>query len=126
VKQRIQTSQAPNALGPYSQAIVSDTLVFCSGQGPMDPETSTIVEGDVAVQTRRTMENIKAVLAEAGLDFGDVVKSTCYLLDMDDFGAFNEVYGSYMPEPYPARTTIQAARLPLDIKVEIEVIALRR
>ena len=126
MKQRIQTSQAPNALGPYSQAIVSDTLVFCSGQGPMDPETSTIVEGDVAVQTRRTMENIKAVLAEAGLDFGDVVKSTCYLLDMDDFQAFNEVYGSYMPEPYPARTTIQAARLPLDIKVEIEVIAQKR
>jgi 2-iminobutanoate/2-iminopropanoate deaminase len=126
VKQRIQTSRAPNALGPYSQAIVTDTLVFCSGQGPMDPATNTIVEGDVAVQTERTMENIKALLAELDLDFGDVVKSTCYLADMDDFAAFNEVYGAYLPEPYPARTTIQAARLPLDIRVEIEVIAQRR
>jgi 2-iminobutanoate/2-iminopropanoate deaminase len=126
VKQRIHTPKAPNALGPYSQAIATDTLVFCSGQGPMDPETNTLVTGDVAVQTRRTMENIQALLTEMGLDFGDVVKSTCYLADMDDFSVFNEVYGSYMPEPYPARTTIQAARLPLDIKVEIEVIAQRR
>ena len=126
MKQRIQTTKAPNALGPYSQAIVTDTLVFCSGQGPVDPVTNTLLEGDVAVQTRRTMDNIGALLAEVGLDFGDVVKSTCYLVDMDDFQAFNEVYASYLPEPYPARTTIQAARLPLDILVEIEVIAQRR
>ncbi len=126
MKQRIQTSKAPNAIGPYSQAIVTDTLVFCSGQGPMDPETNTIVEGDVAVQTERTMENIKGLLAAIGLDLSDVVKSTCYLADMDDFGAFNEVYGAYFAQPYPARTTIQAARLPLDIKVEIEVIAQKR
>lgn len=126
MKERIQTSKAPNALGPYSQAIVTDTLVFCSGQGPMDPVTNMIVEGDVAVQTERTMENIKALLGEMGLDFSDVVKSTCYLQDMADFKAFNEVYGSYLPEPYPARTTIQAARLPLDILVEIEVIAQKR
>lgn len=126
MKERIQTSKAPNALGPYSQAIVTDTLVFCSGQGPMDPVTNTLVEGDVAVQTERTMENIKALLGEMGLDFSDVVKSTCYLQDMADFKAFNEVYGSYLPEPYPARTTIQAARLPLDILVEIEVIAQKR
>ena len=123
MKQRIQTPKAPNALGPYSQAIVTDTLIFCSGQGPMDPETNAIVEGDVAVQTERTMENIRALLDEMGLDFSDVVKSTCYLADMDDFTAFNEVYGAYLPEPFPARTTIQAARLPLDIRVEIEVIA---
>jgi 2-iminobutanoate/2-iminopropanoate deaminase len=126
VKERIQTTKAPNALGPYSQAIVTDTLVFCSGQGPMDPVTNTLVEGDVAVQTERTMENIKALLGEMGLDFSDVVKSTCYLQDMADFKVFNEVYGSYLPEPYPARTTIQAARLPLDILVEIEVIAQKR
>ena len=126
MKQRIQTSKAPNALGPYSQAIATDSLVFCSGQGPIDPETNTLVEGDVAAQTTRTMENIGALLAEMGLDFSDVVKSTCYLADMDDFKAFNEVYGSYFPEPYPARTTIQAARLPLDILVEIEVIAQKR
>ena len=126
MKQRIQTSKAPDAIGPYSQAIVTDTLVFCSGQGPIDPATNALVEGDVAVQTTRTMHNIQALLAEMGLDFGDVVKSTCYLADMDDFKAFNEVYASYMPEPYPARTTIQAARLPLDILVEIEVIAQKR
>ena len=126
MKQRIQTSKAPNALGPYSQAIATDTLVFCSGQGPIDPATNTLVEGDVTVQTTRTMENIKALLGEMGLDFSDVVKSTCYLADMDDFKAFNEVYASYLAEPYPARTTIQAARLPLDILVEIEVIAQKR
>jgi 2-iminobutanoate/2-iminopropanoate deaminase len=126
VKERIQTSKAPNAIGPYSQAIVTDTLVFCSGQGPMDPGTNTLVEGDVAAQTERTMENIKALLGELGLDLGDVVKTTCYLADMDDFKAFNEVYGSFMPEPYPARTTIEAARLPMDIRVEIEVIAQKR
>ena len=126
MKKRIQTSRAPNAIGPYSQAIVTDTLIFCSGQGPIDPATNTLVEGDVTVQTTRTMENIKALLGEMGLDFSDVVKSTCYLADMDDFKAFNEVYASYLPEPYPARTTIQAARLPLDILVEIEVIAQRR
>jgi 2-iminobutanoate/2-iminopropanoate deaminase len=123
VKQRIQTSKAPNAIGPYSQAIVTESLVFCSGQGPLDPATGVVEEGDVAVQTERTMENIRALLAELGLDFSDVVKTTCYLADMDDFKAFNEVYASYMPEPYPARTTIEAARLPLDIRVEIEVIA---
>jgi 2-iminobutanoate/2-iminopropanoate deaminase len=126
VKQRIQTAKAPNAIGPYSQAIITDTLVFCSGQGPIDPETNTLVEGDVAVQTERTMKNIMGLLSEMGLDFNDVVKSTCYLADMDDFKAFNEVYASYLTEPYPARTTIQAARLPLDILVEIEVIAQRR
>lgn len=126
MKQRIQTSKAPTALGPYSQAIVTDTLIFCSGQGPIDPATNTLVEGDVAAQTDRTLKNIEALLAEMGLDFSDVVKSTCYLKDMDDFKAFNAVYASFLPEPYPARTTIEAARLPLDILVEIEVIAQKR
>ncbi len=126
MKQRIQTAAAPDALGPYSQAIVTDSLIFCSGQGPVDPATGSVVEGDVSVQTERTMKNIEALLAEMGLDFSDVLKSTCYLKDMADFKAFNAVYGSYLPEPYPARTTIEAARLPLDILVEIEVIAQKR
>jgi 2-iminobutanoate/2-iminopropanoate deaminase len=126
MKERIHTPQAPKALGPYSQAIVTDSLVFCAGQGPMDPETDTLVEGDVAVQTERTLKNLGAVLEAAGLDFGDVVKTTCFLRDMDDFKAFNEVYGRFFPEPFPARTTIEAARLPLDIAVEIEAIAVRR
>ncbi len=126
MKQRIQTPKAPNAIGPYSQAIVTETLVFCSGQGPIDPQTNMLVEGDVAVQTERTLKNIEALLGEMGLDFSDVVKSTCYLADMNDFKAFNEVYGSFLAEPYPARTTIEAARLPLDILVEIEVVAQKR
>jgi 2-iminobutanoate/2-iminopropanoate deaminase len=126
VKQRIQTAKAPNAIGPYSQAIVTDSLVFCSGQGPIDPETNTLVEGDIAAQTERTMQNIRGLLEAMDLDFDDVVKTTCYLADMDDFKTFNEVYASYLTDPYPARTTIEAARLPLDIRVEIEVIAQKR
>ena len=126
MKERIQTTAAPNAIGPYSQAIVSGDLVFCSGQGPIDPATNTLVEGDVAVQTERTMENIEGLLGALGLDLSDVVKTTCYLADMDDFKAFNAVYAAHMPEPFPARTTIEAARLPLDILVEIEVIARQR
>ena len=92
----------------------------------MDPETDTLVEGDVTVQTERTLKNLGAVLEAAGVGFEDVVKTTCFLRDMDDFKAFNEVYGRFFPEPYPARTTIEAARLPLDIAVEIEAIAVRR
>jgi 2-iminobutanoate/2-iminopropanoate deaminase len=126
LKQPVQTSNAPNAIGPYSQAIVTESLVFCSGQGPIDPVTNVLVEGDITVQTERTMRNIEGLLGAMGLDFSDVVKSTCYLADMDHFKAFNEVYASVMPQPYPARTTIEAARLPLDILVEIEVIAQRR
>jgi len=126
MKERIHTPAAPNALGPYSQAIVTDSFLFCAGQGPVDPETNTVIEGDVAAQTERTLENLGAVLEAAGLDYSDVVKTTCFLADMDDFKAFNEVYGRFFPEPYPARTTIQAARLPLDIDVEIDAIAKRR
>ena len=126
MKEPIQTSAAPNALGPYSQAIVTDDFLFCSGQGPIDPETNAQVEGDVAAQTERTLRNLGAVLEAAGLDYSDVVKTTCFLADMDDFKAFNEVYGRFFPEPYPARTTIQATRLPLDFAVEIEAIARRK
>lgn len=125
MKQRIETTRAPRALGPYSQGMATDGLVFFAGQGPIDPDTNRLVEGDIRVQTERTMHNVRALLEAAGLDFGDVVKTTCYLADMDDFAVFNEVYGSFLSQPYPARTTIQAARLPLDILVEIEVIARR-
>jgi 2-iminobutanoate/2-iminopropanoate deaminase len=105
---------------------VTEGFLFCSGQGPIDPATNALIEGDVGAQTERTLQNLGAVLEAAGLDYGDVVKTTCFLADMDDFKAFNEVYGRFFPEPYPARTTIQAARLPLDIAVEIEAIAKRR
>jgi 2-iminobutanoate/2-iminopropanoate deaminase len=126
VKDRIQTSSAPKALGPYSQAIVTDEFLFCSGQAAIDPETNEFTGGDVGAQTERTLMNLSAVLEAAGLDLNDVVKTTCFLRDMDDFKAFNKVYARFFSEPYPARSTIQAARLPLDIDVEVEAIAKRR
>jgi 2-iminobutanoate/2-iminopropanoate deaminase len=126
MKEAIHTSGAPKALGPYSQAIATDDFLFCSGQGAIDPDTNELSGGDVAAQTERTLKNLGAVLAAAGLDYSDVVKTTCFLRDMDDFKAFNEVYARFFPEPYPARSTVQAARLPLDIDVEIEAIAKRR
>ena len=126
MKERIQTSGAPKAIGPYSQAIATEGLLFCSGQGAIDPETNQLTGGDVAAQTERTLKNLGAVLEAAGLGYADVVKTTCFLADMDAFKAFNEVYARFFPEPYPARTTIEAARLPLDIAVEIEAIAQRQ
>jgi 2-iminobutanoate/2-iminopropanoate deaminase len=126
MKDAIHPSGAPRPLGPYSPAIAVDGLLFCSGQGPLDPATGQLVEGGIVEQTDRTLRNLGALLEAAGLDFGDVVKTTCFLRDMDDFGAFNEVYARFFPEPYPARTTVQAARLPLDIAVEIEAVAVRR
>lgn len=126
MKDAIHPSGAPRPLGPYSPAIAVDGLLFCSGQGPLDPATGQLVEGGIVEQTDRTLRNLGALLEAAGLGFGDVVKTTCFLRDMDDFGAFNEVYARFFPEPYPARTTVQAARLPLDIAVEIEAVAVRR
>lgn len=125
MKERIQTPRAPRPIGPYSQAIAVAGLVFCAGQGPIDPETGRLVEGGVTVQTERTLKNLGAVLEAAGLGFEDVVKTTCFLADMDDFKAFNEVYATFFGDPAPARTTIQAARLPLDILIEVEAIAAR-
>jgi 2-iminobutanoate/2-iminopropanoate deaminase len=126
VREPIQTSGAPSPIGPYSQAIAVDGLLFCAGQGPIDPETGQLVTGGVAAQTEQTLRNIGAILAADGLGYEDVVKTTCYLADMDDFAAFNEVYARFFATPAPARTTIEAARLPMDILVEIEVIAARR
>jgi 2-iminobutanoate/2-iminopropanoate deaminase len=117
---------APRAAGAYSQAIMTDDFVFLSGQGPIDPETNAAVEGDMSVQVERVLQNLGAVLSAAGLDFSDVVKTTCFLRDMNDFAAFNAVYARYFSEPYPARSTIEAGRLPLDFDVEIECIARRR
>jgi len=126
VKHAIHPAGAAKPIGPYSPAVAVESLLFCSGQGPMDPATGQLAEGGIGPQTERTLRNIGALLEAAGLDFSDVVKTTCYLRDMDDFKAFNEVYATFFPEPFPARTTIQAARLPLDISVEVEAIALRR
>jgi 2-iminobutanoate/2-iminopropanoate deaminase len=119
----ISTNDAPQAIGPYSQGVRAGNLLFVSGQGHLDPQTGAMVTGDVADQTRRVMENIGAILKAGGASFDDVVRTTVYLADMGDFAAMNAVYGEYFSSPAPARTTIQAARLPRDLRVEIDVIA---
>jgi 2-iminobutanoate/2-iminopropanoate deaminase len=124
VKQAIKTSSAPAAIGPYSQAIVANGLVFVSGQIPLDPETNQLVEGDIVVQTHRVFKNLQAVLFAAGSSLEKTVKTTVFLLDMADFARMNEVYAAYFKEAPPARATVQAARLPRDVRVEIELIAL--
>lgn len=117
----ISTAKAPAAIGPYSQAIVVNGMLFSSGQIPLDPETGLLTEGDIKAQTERVMQNIKAVLEAAGTDFSRVVKTTCFLRDMNDFAAFNEVYGAYFTAK-PARSCIQAV-LPKNAAVEVEVVA---
>lgn len=123
----VRTSEAPAAIGPYSQAVVvpvGDTrMIFCSGQIPLDPKTGQMVEGDVAAQTRRVLDNLHAVLAEAGATFAHVVKTTIFLADMNDFGKVNEIYAERFTKDPPARATVQAARLPRDSRVEIDCIA---
>lgn len=119
----ITTEKAPKAIGPYSQAIVHNGIAYLSGQIPLDPATGQIVEGDIAAQTERVLENIKAVLEAAGSTLGRVLKTTVFLRDMADFAKMNEVYGRYLGETSPARSTIQAARLPRDVSVEIDCIA---
>lgn len=121
----ISTSAAPAAIGPYSQAIGAGRLVFCSGQVALDPTSGELVGDDVAAQADRAMRNLSAVLDAAGLSLGDVVKTTVFLVDMADFAAFNEVYGRFMPDPPPARSTVAAAALPKGARVEIEAIAVR-
>jgi 2-iminobutanoate/2-iminopropanoate deaminase len=123
MRNAVATARAPKAIGPYSQAIVADGWVFCSGQIPLDPATGEIVDGDVADQTRQVFTNLQHVLAAAGASFSDVVKTTVYLADMSDFAAMNAVYTSMFAPPAPARSTIQAARLPRDARVEIDLIA---
>lgn len=120
----ITTDKAPTAIGPYSQAVRAGGFVFCSGQIPLDPVTGELRGGDVREQTEQVMENIAAVLAAAGLAFGDVVKSTIYLTDLADFATVNEVYGRRFPADPPARSTVGVKELPRGAKVEIEVIAL--
>ena len=119
----IRTSAAPAAIGPYSQAIRTGDLVFTSGQIPLDPATGQLVEGDIAAQTRRVMDNLAAVLEAAGASFADVVKTTIFLDDIGDFAAVNAIYGERFAGDPPARSTVAVARLPKDARVEIEMIA---
>ena len=122
-KQAVSTKNAPAAIGPYSQAIIHGDVVYCSGQIPLDPQTMTVVGQTGAEQAEQVMKNIGALLEASGSSLADVLKSTIFLLDMNDFASVNEVYGSYLPSPQPARSTVQVARLPKDVRVEIEVIA---
>ena len=124
MKKAIVTADAPGAIGPYSQAIRVGEMLFTSGQIPINPETGAMVEGGIAEQTTRVCENLKAVLAAAGVGFAQVVKTTVFLKDMKDFVAMNEVYARYFPSSPPARTTVEVARLPRDFAVEIDLIAL--
>ncbi len=123
MKKVISTDRAPKAIGPYSQAVVHNGLAYLSGQIPSDPVTGEIIAGGVAAQTERVLENIKAVLEAAGASLGSVVKTTVFLKDMGDFVKMNEVYASYFGENPPARSTVQAAKLPRDAMVEIDAIA---
>ena len=126
MKRRIQTLQAPQAIGPYSQAIEANGLVFASGQIPIDPATGQFVEGGIAEQTEQVLKNLKALLEAAGSGLDLVVKTTVFLASMDEFASMNEVYGRFFSDEPPARATVQAARLPRDARVEIEAIALKR
>jgi 2-iminobutanoate/2-iminopropanoate deaminase len=120
----IQTDRAPQAIGPYSQAIKANGFIFASGQIPLDPATMRIVEGGIEEQTGRVLENLKAVLEAAGSSLDRVVKTTVYLADMGEFAAMNEIYARYFSATKPARATVQVARLPRDVKIEIDVVAL--
>ena len=125
-KQAISAAGAPKPIGPYSAALKAGQLLFISGQVPFDPATGQLVDGDgvdIGAQTSRVLQNIGALLAAAGLTHTDVVRTTVFLADMNDFAAMNEVYGRYFNEPYPARATVQVARLPKDARVEIDLIA---
>ena len=119
----IKTKQAPQAIGPYSQAKIVNGLLITSGQIPLDPETGKVVGTTIKEQTNQVLKNIQWILTEAGSDFAHVVKTTCYLQNMADFAAFNEVYAEYFSAEYPARTTIEISKLPMDVLVEIEIIA---
>jgi len=125
-KKNVRTDTAPQALGPYSQAIVAGGLVYCAGQIPLDPKTGNIVPGGIAEQTRQVLANLRAVLKAAGSDLDRAVKTTVFIKNMNDFAAMNEVYGKpeyFGPNP-PARSTVEVARLPRDVLVEIELVAL--
>jgi 2-iminobutanoate/2-iminopropanoate deaminase len=124
MKKIVSTNDAPAAIGPYSQGIRSGSLLFCAGQIPLDPQTGQIVAGDISAQTKRVLENVAAILKAEHLTFNHVVKTTIFLVSMDDFQAVNEIYATYFRENPPARSTVAVAALPKGAKVEIEVIAM--
>jgi len=119
----VSTEKSPKAIGPYSQAVIHDGVAYLSGQIPLDPATNQLVAGDIAVQTERVLENLKALLEASGASLTTVLKTTVYLADIGDFAKMNEVYGRYFTQNPPARATIQAARLPRDVAIEVDAIA---
>ena len=123
MKKTIATSEAPAAVGPYSQAVAVGNFLFAAGQIPLDPATGALIEGDVTAQTDRVLQNVSAVLKANGMTFANVVKSTVFLTELATFGQMNEVYSRYFSAPYPARSTIQVAGLPKGAQVEIEIVA---
>jgi len=123
MRQTIATEKAPRAIGPYSQAVAHNGLLYLSGQIPLDPATGQVVEGDIAAQTERVLESLKAVLEAGGSSLAGVLKTTVYLKDLGEFTRMNEVYGKYFAEDPPARATVEVARLPRDVRVEIEAVA---
>ena len=123
MRQAVSTPSAPQAIGPYSQGIRAGSLLFVSGQVPIDPATGTLIEGDIAAQTHRVFQNIGEILKAGGASFDHVVRTTVFLADMNDFAAMNAVYATYFSAPAPARATVQVSRLPRDARVEIDVIA---
>jgi 2-iminobutanoate/2-iminopropanoate deaminase len=124
-RRAVSTSAAPSAVGPYSQAITTDDLVFCSGQVGLDPTTGQLVDGGIEAQTERVLKNLEAVLDAAGCSMADVVKTTCFLADIGDFATFNTIYARFFPDPPPARSTFAVAALPKGARVEVEAVAVR-
>ena len=122
MKKKISTDQAPQAIGPYSQAIQLGSLLFVSGQIPIDPKTGNLVQGDIEAQTRQVMENLKAIVAATGMTLADALKATCFLKNMGDFAKFNGIYAGYFGDTPPARETVEVARLPRDVLVEVSLI----
>lgn len=122
-KKQVATANAPAAIGPYSQAIISGKTLYASGQIPIDPATGNIVEGGIVEQAHRVFKNVGAVLKECGLDYSAVVKTTVFLTDLKDFGTVNEIYGQYFTAPYPARSCVQVSALPKGVKIECEIVA---
>ncbi len=123
MRKTASTDKAPKAIGPYSQAVISNGLAYLSGQIPIDPATNQVIDGDIVAQTERVLQNLKAVLEASGATLESVVKTTVFLKDMGDFPKMNEVYGRFFTANQPARSTVQAARLPRDVSVEIDAIA---
>ena len=122
MKKQISTVNAPEALGPYSQALIVNGILYVSGQIPINPATGEI-SSDISEQTRQSMENIKAILTEAGVDFSKIIRCGIFIKNMDDFSKINEVYSAYFTQPYPVRVTVEVARLPKDVMIEIDAIA---